>query len=108
MTTVTGYRPTMGWLPAAQKPQTQAQPTAAAVESKGAPSVSDEFLAFMKKSPAEMMQEAWLAKHGISREEFAAMSTEEKQALLAQMKEEIAQEAKREAGKQAKRLDLTV
>lgn len=44
---------------------------------------------FMKMTDAQKMQYLWLKKHGISQEEFAAMSDEEKQKLVQQMHEEL-------------------
>jgi predicted flavoprotein YhiN len=44
---------------------------------------------FMKMTDAQKMQYLWLKKHGISQEEFAAMSDEEKQKLVQQMQEEL-------------------
>lgn len=44
---------------------------------------------FMKMTDAQKMQYLWLKKHGISQEEFAAMSDEEKQKLVQKMQEEL-------------------
>ncbi len=44
---------------------------------------------FMKMTDAQKMQYLWLKKHGISQEEFEAMSDEDKQKLVQQMQEEL-------------------
>lgn len=52
-------------------------------------SAASELEAFMKMSEAERTQWIWLHSHGVTPEEFAAMSDDEKQQLLDQMKEEL-------------------
>jgi hypothetical protein len=63
--------------------QSGAEGESAAVSGK------KQFMDYMKQTPAERMQSAWLAQRGISKEQFDAMGPEEKQKLLAQMREEI-------------------
>jgi hypothetical protein len=48
-----------------------------------------QFLNYMKETPAQRMQDAWLKQHGISPQAFAAMSGEEKQKIIDQMKQDI-------------------
>jgi hypothetical protein len=57
-------------------------------------SARDQFLAYMKETPAQRLQDAWLAQHGVSREEFEAMSADQKQQLLDEMKREIEEKTK--------------
>ncbi len=52
----------------------------------------DEFLAYMKKSLAERMADAWLAAHGLDREKLKAMKPEDREAVLKQMAEELKQQ----------------
>lgn len=52
----------------------------------------DEFLAYMKKSLAERMADAWLAAHGLDREKLKAMKPAEREAVLKQMAEELKQQ----------------
>lgn len=52
---------------------------------------------FMKMSDAQKMQYLWLKKHGISQEEFDAMSGEDKQKLVQQMQEELKTQMKEAA-----------
>ena len=78
-----------------------------AVQSKAAGTKAvDDFLAYMKKSLAERMADAWLASHGLDREKLKAMKPEEREAVLKQMarelKDELAQAvAKKNQGKTA-------
>ena len=52
----------------------------------------DEFLAYMKKSLAERMADAWLAAHGLDRDKLKAMKPAEREAVLKQMAEELKQQ----------------
>ena len=49
----------------------------------------DDFLAYMKKSLAERMADAWLASHGLDREKLKAMKPEDREAVLKQMAQEL-------------------
>ena len=55
-------------------------------------SAVDEFLAYMKKSLAERMADAWLAAHGLDRDKLKAMKPAEREAVLKQMAEELKQQ----------------
>jgi acyl-CoA reductase-like NAD-dependent aldehyde dehydrogenase len=57
----------------------------------------DEFLAYMKKSLAERMADAWLAAHGLDREKLKAMKPDERDAVLKQMAEELKQQLQQAA-----------
>jgi len=52
----------------------------------------DDFLAYMKKSLAERMADAWLAAHGLDRDKLKAMKPDEREAVLKQMAEELKQQ----------------
>jgi len=52
-------------------------------------SAADDFLSYMKESPAERMADSWLAAHGLSKEKLAAMSPEQRDAVLKQMAKEL-------------------
>jgi len=52
-------------------------------------SAVDDFLNYMKESPAERMTDTWLAAHGLSKEKLAAMSPEKREAVLKQMAKEL-------------------
>jgi hypothetical protein len=60
-----------------------------------------EFQDYMKMTPGERMQYAWLKQHGISKEEFDAMPADEKQKLMEQMKREIEEKIKADAVKKS-------
>ena len=62
----------------------------------------DDFLAYMKKSLAERMADAWLAAHGLDRAKLKAMQPAEREAVLKQMAEELAQQLRQAAGDRAK------
>jgi hypothetical protein len=52
----------------------------------------DEFLAYMKKTLAERMADAWLAAHGLDRAKLKAMKPDQREAVLKQMAEELKQQ----------------
>jgi acyl-CoA reductase-like NAD-dependent aldehyde dehydrogenase len=57
----------------------------------------DDFLAYMKKSLAERMADAWLAAHGLDRDKLKAMKADERDAVLKQMAEELKQQLQQAA-----------
>jgi acyl-CoA reductase-like NAD-dependent aldehyde dehydrogenase len=61
----------------------------------------DDFLAYMKKSLAERMADAWLAAHGLDRDKLKAMKPEERDAVLKQMAEELKQQLQQAAAEKA-------
>jgi acyl-CoA reductase-like NAD-dependent aldehyde dehydrogenase len=65
-----------------------AHPTATPASAKTNPAAED-FLKYMKESPAERMADSWLAAHGLSKEKLAAMSPEQRAAALKQMAKEL-------------------
>ena len=66
-----------------------------------------DFLEYMQMTPAERMERAWLKQHGISKEEFDAMSPAEKQKLMDEMKKDIAEKIKLNAEEESrKHLDI--
>ena len=58
----------------------------------GGSAAVDEFLAYMKKSLAERMADAWLAAHGLDRDKLKAMKPDQREAVLKQMAEELKQQ----------------
>jgi hypothetical protein len=52
-------------------------------------SATDVFMDYMKKSPAERMEDNWLKVHGLSKEKLAAMSPKDREAVMKQMKTDI-------------------
>jgi hypothetical protein len=81
--------------PVGAEPTTNATTSAASLASKD--DAVAEFMQYMAKSPAERMQEAWLAQHGYTKEQFDALPPEKKQALIEQMKQEIEEKLKEQA-----------
>ena len=62
----------------------------------------DDFLAYMKKSLAERMADAWLAAHGLDRQKLKAMKPAERDAVLKQMAAELAQQLRQATGDKTK------
>ena len=61
------------------------------------PGVSDaeqDFLNYMKQTPAQRMEDLWLRQHGLTREQFEALGPAEKQRLMNQMKHDIEEQIK--------------
>ncbi|WP_395022958.1 hypothetical protein [Dongia sp.] len=81
MVTTPTLGPTLGMAQAGPDPQKPAGNAAV-----------DEFLAYMKKSLAERMADAWLAAHGLDRAKLKAMKPDEREAVLKQMAEELKQQ----------------
>ena len=67
----------------------QTHAAAAPAPARTGESAAGAFLNYMKESPAERMAESWLAAHGLSKEELAAMTPEQRDAVLKQMAKEI-------------------
>lgn len=63
----------------------------------------DDFLAYMKKSLAERMADAWLAAHGLDRDKLKAMKPDERDAVLKQMAEELKQQLQQAAAQKTGR-----
>src|SRR5690349_9427490 len=59
--------------------------------------IVQEFLNYMKKTPAERMQEAWLHQHGLTREQLDAMSPAERKKILDKMRQDIELRIRQEA-----------
>jgi len=73
-------------------------------DSKPAGSAAvDDFLAYMKKSLAERMADAWLASHGLDRDKLKAMKPEDRDAVLKQMAAELKQQLQQAATEKAAR-----
>jgi hypothetical protein len=72
-------------------------PITGKTEQPQVPSPVEEFRDYMSKTPEQRMQENWLRAHGITPEEFAAMSPEEQLKLMDQMRAEIENKLKERA-----------
>lgn len=90
-------QPTQQAATTTSNPSTQTHLTESASHAKLHNDPYQELENFMKMSDAEKMQYLWLKKHGISQEEFDAMSGEDKQKLMEQMQAEIKQQIQKAA-----------
>ena len=70
----------------------------------GSDTVEQQFLDYMKKSPAERMVDAWLQAHHLTRKDLEAMPPEERDAILKEMARDIKAEVEQkvEARKRGK------
>jgi hypothetical protein len=66
------------------------------------------FLDYTKKTPEQRFQEAWLKAHGITPEQFAAMSPTERQKILDQIRQEIQAKVKENAQRPKKPTNILV
>ncbi len=60
-----------------------------------------KFLDYMKQTPAQRWQEAWLQAHGMTKEQFDALPADKKAALIDEMKQEM-QDQMRQAAENSK------
>lgn len=70
-------------------------------------SAETEFLNYMKETPAQRMEDAWLKAHGLTKEKLAAMAPKDREAVMRQMEKEIEDSLKRQTQAKAK-VDITV
>ena len=92
-------------------PSTTAQATKAASAAKSGAAKSDQatqdFLDYMKETPAQRLEDSWLAAHHLTRKDLEAMSPEQRKAIEKQMAADIEQQIK-EAAKSKRRTDIVV
>ena len=72
-----------------------------------APKVPDDdpakqFTDYMKQTPEQRMQAAWLQRHGLSQDEFNAMSPDAQKKIMDQMRAEMDEEMKQKAEAKSK------
>lgn len=58
------------------------------------PTGAQEFLDYMKESPAQRMEDKWLRAHGLTKEKLDAMTPAQQKAVMDQMKHDIEQQMK--------------
>lgn len=80
-------------VPSSLFPDASSSPASGAVKA---------FTDYMNKTPAQQMQDAWLQQHGITQDQFNAMSPADKQKLLDEMKRELQQKMEDKAKADAK------
>jgi hypothetical protein len=61
-----------------------------------------QFTDYMKLTPEQRWQQAWLQRHGITQEEFDAMSAEDKRKIMEQMRADMERDMKDKADAKAK------
>lgn len=84
---------------AANNPKPQDAATLAKAKEAATKQATNDFLAYMKKSLAERMQEAWLKQHNMTREQFEALPPEEKKKVAEEMRADIEEKIKEMAKK---------
>lgn len=84
--------------PAPASASGSAAASSGAVSSSAGSDAASQFESYMKETPAQRMQDAWLRQHGISQQQFAAMSPADKQKLNDQMKADIEAKVKQKTG----------
>jgi hypothetical protein len=62
-----------------------------------ASSPEQEFLDYMKETPAQQMEDAWLKAHHLTRAQLAAMSPQQREAIEKQMQADITAKVKQDA-----------
>lgn len=83
----------------------------ASASSSGTTSETAEqkFLNYMKETPAQRLEDQWLAAHHLTRKELDAMPPKQREAILKQMAAEIKQQLKQQTEAKARaRTDLLV
>jgi hypothetical protein len=83
-----------------------AQPAATLSPATKTNSAADNFLDYMKESPAERMADSWLASHGLSKEKLAAMTPAQRDAVLNQMAKELRTRSRRRPSRRRRRSRL--
>ncbi len=71
-----------------------------------APSAADIFKNYMKMTPAERMEDAWLKSHGLTKEKLDKMSPSDREAVMKQMKDEIEQNLKQQTEQKGQQVDV--
>jgi hypothetical protein len=56
-----------------------------------------EFRNYMKETPAQRLEDSWLAAHHLTRQQYEAMSPQERQAIQQQMASELKEQVKQAA-----------
>jgi hypothetical protein len=77
------------------------QPAASAGAAGSTDSSSDALqylIKYMNESPAQRMEEAWLAKHHLSEQSLQAMSPDQQDAIRKQMAEDIKKQIQEKTG----------
>jgi hypothetical protein len=84
------------------------KPATAPAASPKPSDAEQEFLDYMKKTPEQRMQEAWLKAHHLTQAQFDAMSPEQKQGLVNEMRQDIEDKLKQKMTEGKKPVDISV
>lgn len=74
--------------------------SAASDDASGSSDPSQFFLNYMKETPAQRMQDAWLTAHHLTRQQLDAMLPDQRQAIERQMANDIENQIKKQAEQQ--------
>jgi hypothetical protein len=61
--------------------------------------VEQAFLDYMKETPAQKLEDQWLAAHHLTRKQLDAMSPQQREAILKEMEADIEQQLKQQTAK---------
>jgi hypothetical protein len=85
--------------------QNPVQTPAAAPTSSNSPlgtagdAAEQAFLDYMKETPAQKLEDQWLAAHHLTRKQLDAMSPQQREAILKEMEADIEQQLKQQTTK---------
>jgi hypothetical protein len=89
------YSPSLG--SQNSRPAQNAAPAASADTASTVGDAAEQaFLNYMKESPAQKLEDQWLAAHHLTRKELDAMPPKQREAILKQMEAEIKQQLKQQ------------
>jgi hypothetical protein len=92
-----------------QNPRPAQNAASASSSSTASDTAEQKFLNFMKETPAQQLEDQWLAAHHLTRKDLEAMPAKQREAILKQMEAEIKQQLKQQTeAKTRARTDLLV
>lgn len=98
---MTGYqKPALQSTPRPALPAAAQAPAAQA--TTGDDTAQDYFLNYMKETPAQRMEDAWLAAHHLTAKDLAAMPPAQREAIMRQMADDIKKETEQKAAAKSK------
>jgi hypothetical protein len=86
---------------------TSATPPTASQAAAPADNSAQQFLSYMQETPAQRTQSAWLSQHGITQQQFDAMSPADKQKIIDKMQQEINEQIKQQTENNVKKATAT-
>ena len=88
------YTPTRQTLPGSSSGSGASSAAGIGSSSADDETPAQKFMDYMKESPAQRFEDAWLTSHGISKAAFNAMSLQQKQAIMNEMKQDYERKMK--------------